>query len=133
MGRFTFATAALIGSFAVMTAPTALLAQKWDDEVPITLANPVTVGGKVLQPGNYTVKQMDIAGGDLPVVVIRGDGDTRVDADVIVTPALQNRVQPATRILYYHVGDSYYFDTIWVKGWSYGFKFKPPKGVKPSK
>jgi hypothetical protein len=102
------------------------------DRAPIGLSHPVTVGTKTLQPGNYSIEQLSIAGGDSPVLVIRGDNGMRVQTAVMIAPSVENRVQPDTRVVFYRIGHDYYLDRIWVKGWTYGYKFALPKGVKGS-
>jgi hypothetical protein len=100
------------------------------DSFEITVSNPVTIGHKTLQPGDYTVEPLNIAGGDAPVLLIRGKNDARVRLAAKVIPTVENRTQPETRVLFHHIGDRYYFDRIWVKGAAYGYKFELPKNVK---
>lgn len=102
------------------------------DRAPIGLSHRVTVGDKILQPGNYTIEQLNIAGGESPVLVIRGDNGARVETAVMIAPTVENRVQPDTRVIFYRIGRAYYLDKIWVRGWTYGYKLALPKGVKGS-
>jgi hypothetical protein len=53
-----------------------------------------------------------------------------LETSAVVSPALQNRIQPETRVVLRQVGQRYYFDKIWVKGLSYGYRFKLPKAAK---
>ena len=87
------------------------------DAFEISLSNPVTVG-------------LNIAGGEAPVLTFRGINDARVRLVAKVIPTAQNRTQPETRVLFHHIGNRYYFDRIWVKGFAYGYKFELPKNVK---
>lgn len=100
------------------------------DAFEISLSNPVTVGQQTLQPGDYTVEPLNIAGGEAPVLTFRGINDARVRLVAKVIPTAQNRTQPETRVLFHHIGNRYYFDRIWVKGFAYGYKFELPKNVK---
>jgi len=101
-----------------------------NDAFEITVSNVVTIGHKTLQPGDYTVEPLNIAGGDTPVLLFRGSNDTRVQLAVKVIPTVENRTQAETRVLFHHIGNRYYFDRIWVKGVAYGYKFELPKNVK---
>jgi hypothetical protein len=100
------------------------------DAFEITVSNPVTIGHQTLQPGDYKVEPLNIAGGEAPVLLIRGNNDTRVRLAVKVIPTVENRTQAETRVLFHHIGNRYYFDRIWVKGAAYGYKFELPKDVK---
>jgi hypothetical protein len=100
------------------------------DRFNITLSHPVIIGKKVLQPGNYSLNPLDIAGGDSPVLSIRNDNGLKLESAAMIAPSLENRVQPETRVILRQIGNRYYFDTIWVKGRAYGYRFTLPKGVK---
>ena len=75
------------------------------------------------------MEPLNIAGGDSPVLVIRGDNDTRIEVSAMTAPTYATRPQSATRVLLHHIGNKYYFDRIWVKGQNYGYAFKLPKNV----
>ncbi len=83
-----------------------------------------------LQPGTYSVEPLTLAGGDAPVLSISNYGGVKLETSAMVSPALQNRIQPETHVLLRQVGERFYFDKIWVKGLSYGYQFKLPKGAK---
>ena len=100
------------------------------DIFEVTISNTVTIGDKMLPPGDYKIEPLNIAGGDAPVLLIRGSNDSKVRVATKVIPTVENRLQPETRVLYHHIGDRYYFDRIWVKGLAYGYKFELPKNVK---
>jgi hypothetical protein len=97
------------------------------DAFEITVSNSVTIGDKTLPPGDYKVEPLNIAGGETPVLIIRGNNDARVRLAVKVIPTVENRTQTETRVLFHHIGNRYYFDRIWVKGAAYGYKFELPK------
>jgi hypothetical protein len=128
---FTPAAIVLAIGLAMLAAPNKIEAQQTpNDRFDITLSHPVTIGSKVLQPGNYSVEPLTIAGGDTPVLLISGERGLRVKTSAMVAPTVENRIQPETRVTLHHIGQRYYFDKIWVKGVAYGFHFPLPKGVK---
>lgn len=115
----------------MLAAPGKLDAQQTtNDRFDITLSHPVTIGNKVLQPGNYSVEPLTITGGDTPVLQFSGERGIQVKTAAMVAPAVENRIQPETRVTLHHIGHRYYFDKIWVKGVAYGYNFPLPKGVK---
>lgn len=103
---------------------------KSNDLFDVNLPYPVTLGKHVLQPGNYRMEPLDLAGGDAPVLVIRGDNDTKLNIAARVTPTFADNAPPETRVSLYHIGNSYYFDTISVQGLNYGFRFRLPKNMR---
>jgi hypothetical protein len=128
---FTPASIVLAIGLAMLAAPIKIEAQQTtNDRFDITLSYPVTIGSKVLQPGNYSVEPLTIAGGDTPVLLISGERGIRVKTSAMVAPTVENRIQPETRVTLHHIGQRYYFDKIWVKGVAYGYHFPLPKGVK---
>jgi hypothetical protein len=129
-GLISAAIALAIG-LAMLAAPNKIEAQQTtNDRFDITLSYPVTIGSKVLQPGNYSVEPLTITGGDTPVLLISGERGLRVKTSAMVAPTVENRIQPETRVTLYHIGQRYYIDKIWVKGVAYGYHFPLPKGVK---
>jgi hypothetical protein len=127
----TIALAASALSLAAALAVTPARAQVTTTNIfEITISNPVTIGDQTLPPGDYKVEPLNIAGGDAPVLLIRGSNDRKMRLAAKVIPTVENRTQAETRVLYHHIGDRYYFDRIWVKGAAYGYKFELPKNVK---
>ncbi len=102
------------------------------DRFDITLPHAVTVGNKVLQAGNYSVKPLNMAGGDAPVLTFRAENGMIFKTSAMVSPTAENRLQPETRVVLRRVGRRYYFDTIWVQGLAYGYRFPAPKNAKTS-
>jgi hypothetical protein len=129
--NLTFAASLLAITLAIFSVPETAKAQSYpsSDIFDVTLSHPVTINGKVLQPGNYNVEPLNIAGGDSPVLVIRGDKDTRVEVSAMTVATYATRPQTYTRVLFHHIGNNYYLDRIWVKGQYYGYKFPLPKNV----
>ncbi len=129
-----FSCVALAFAAALVAIPDAARAQaiNSNDTFQIDVPYTVTIGHKVLQPGTYTVEPLNLAGGDAPVLVIRGTDNTKTQINAKIVPTAENRVQPETRVLFHHVGGRYYFDRIWAKGAIFGYKFELPKGVRAS-
>jgi hypothetical protein len=125
---FTFGAIALAG-FATLVAPNKIEAQPMNDRVVVNLPYSVTIGDKILQPGNYTIQELDSIAGKSPVLVIYGDNGMQFETSAMTIPALENRTQPDTRVLLHHIGNDYYFDKIWIQGEDYGYEFVLPKNV----
>jgi hypothetical protein len=122
---------ALAIGLAILATPTRTKAQETpSDRFEITLSQPVTVGNKVLTPGEYSVKPLTLAGGDAPVLMISGPRGIHLQTAALITATVENRIQPETRVTLHHIGSRYYLDNIWVKGMDYGYHFPLPKGVK---
>lgn len=130
VANLTFASL-LAMSAAILSVPTTAQAQSYpsSDIFEVTLSHPTTISGKILQPGNYNMEPLNIAGGDSPVLVIRGDKDLRIDVSAMTIATSSTRPQSYTRVLFHHIGNKYYLDRIWVKGQNYGYKFPLPKDV----
>jgi hypothetical protein len=127
----SFTAIALAIGFAAFAAPARVQAQiPATDRFDITLSHPVTIGNRVLDPGIYSLNPLDIAGGDSPVLSIRGDNGLKFETAAMIARTVENRVQPETRVILRQVGQRYYFDKIWVKGQAFGYRFPLPKGVK---
>jgi hypothetical protein len=98
------------------------------DQVNVDLPYAVTVGGKVLQPGHYEIKQLSTAGS--PVVQIFTNDGMKLETSVMTIPALDNKTPDQTAVVLHHFGDDYYFDKIWIQGKNYGYEFVLPESVK---
>ena len=134
MNTVTMTLAVSVLSFtAAFLAPPANAQTKPADSFEITVLHPLTIGNQILQPGDYKVEPLSIAGGYTPVLLFRGPNDTKQQIAAKTVPTVENRLQPETRVLYHHIGDRYYFDRIWVKGVAYGYKFELPKNVKAAR
>lgn len=103
-----------------------------NDSFILDVSHPVVVGRHVLQPGRYTCERLDIAGSDLPVLTIRGDNETKSKVNIAasVFPTYTQFAPAETQASYYHIGNDYYFNRIWIRGLNYGYKFRLPKNVK---
>jgi hypothetical protein len=128
---FTFAASALVLGLASLVTLSTIQAQgpMWD-RVDVTLPYSVTIGDKTLQPGNYKIEQLENPSGGGQVLLIYGDDGMKFKTMALTIPALENRTQPHTRVILNHIGNSYYFDKIWVEGKDYGYEFPLPDNVK---
>lgn len=128
------AAVAVAMGLAILATPTKVDAQQiGTDRFDIALSHPVTIGKKVLQPGNYSIEPVNIAGGDAPALsisLVSPDYGMKFQTTAMIVLTAQTSVQPETRVLPRHVGHTYYFERIWVKGSTYGYDFPLPKDVK---
>jgi hypothetical protein len=135
IGRLTFgacvlaitATWSMAQSYTLDKVPPPMNA---NDAFVLQLPHPVVVGRRVLQPGRYTCQQLYIAGSDLPVLTIRGDDGVNVNIAATISPTFTAFAPADTQATYYHIGNNYYFNRIWVQGLNYGYKFRLPKNLR---
>src|SRR5580704_16688357 len=116
----------LLLGLATLAAPKAVQAQPMWDRVDVNLPYSVTVGNKTLQPGEYTIEQQEEPTGDSGILLIYGDHGMVFETSTLAIPAMRNYAEPDTRVTLHHVGNNYYFDTIWVQGKNYGYEFPLP-------
>jgi hypothetical protein len=100
------------------------------DKVIVDLPYSVTIGDKVLKPGNYEIRQNDSMGGGNRVLLIYGGGDNHFITSTLTIPALDNLTPRDTRVVLHRFGNDYYFDKIWIEGKNYGYEFPLPESVK---
>jgi hypothetical protein len=127
--NITFVAIAL-AVLGMLAAPNKIEAQPLNDRVEVNLPYSVTIGDKILQPGNYTIQQLDSTGGNSPVLLIYGDNGMKFETSAMTISALENRTQSDTRVILHHIGNDYYFDKIWIQGKDYGYEFVLPNNVK---
>jgi len=128
----TFATAAgLAVGLAVLSTPGSAQGPLWD-VVHVNMPYTVTIGGKTLQPGNYTIQQNRDSGGGSRVLLIYADSDqgTKFETSAMTIPTLDPDTARDTKVVLHHYGSDYYFDKIWVQGKDYGYEFPLPRSVK---
>jgi hypothetical protein len=113
---------------AVVLMSTSLMGQGMIDGVRVTLLAPVTIGDKVLSPGEYEIRRASSVNDN--VLKIFNNNKMVYQGNVITIPALANETPEDSKVLLHHVGDKYYFDTIWVHGRSLGYKFVLPEEVE---
>jgi hypothetical protein len=66
------------------------------------------------------------------VLTIRGDDETKSKINIAasVFPIFTQFAPSETQATYYHIGNNYYFNRIWIRGLNYGYKFRLPKNVR---
>jgi hypothetical protein len=126
--NFTFGAVAL-AMLGMLAAPNKIQAQPLNDRVEVNLPYSVTIGDKILQPGNYTIQELDSISKS-PVLLIYGDNGMKFETSAMTIGAVENRTQPGTRVILHHIGNDYYFDKIWIQGKDYGYEFVLPNNVK---
>src|SRR5580692_4882122 len=126
---FTFGAVAAAVGFAMLVTPNKIQAQPLNDRVEVNLPYSVTIGDKILQPGQYTIQELDSVAKS-PVLVFYGDNGMKFETSAMTISALENRTQPDTRVILHHIGNDYYFDKIWIQGKDYGYEFVLPNNVK---
>src|SRR5579872_547167 len=110
----TVAGASIIG-LATLAIPTRAQGPLYD-KVIVDLPYSVTIGNKVLQPGNYVIRQNDSPGGGSRVLLIYSNGGMHFETSTLTIPALDNRTPSSTKVVLHRFGNDYYFDKIWVQG-----------------
>lgn len=100
------------------------------DRVRVNLPYPVTVAGKVLQPGDYVIQQHeDIGGGSLTLTFFGKDG-TKLETTAVAVPIQDRRTPEETKLVIDHVGKDYVLNRIWVQGKDFGYEFPVPPSFK---
>ena len=100
------------------------------DKVIVDLPYAVTIGNKVLQPGNYVIRQNDSMGGGSRVLLIYSNGGRSFETSTMTIPALDQRTPESTKVVLHRFGNDYFFDKIWIQGKNYGYEFPLPESVK---
>jgi hypothetical protein len=107
-----------------------LRAQPLYDRVNVNLPYSVTIGNKTLQPGDYTIQQLDEPSGNSRVLLIYNDQGMKFQTSAMTIPTLDPETARHTQVILHHIGNDYYFDKIWVQGKDYGYEFPLPSNVK---
>jgi LPXTG-motif cell wall-anchored protein len=129
-----------IGTIAIAAGVLALGLATWTtpgqaqgplyDRVNVTLPYAVTVGDRVLQPGDYVIQQLRDAGGGSRVLLIYSDNGMKFETSAMTIPALDINTPEKTSVILHHFGKDYYFDKVWIQGKDYGYEFPLPDSVK---
>jgi hypothetical protein len=98
--------------------------------VNVNLPYTVTIGDKVLEPGEYVIQQLNSASGDSRVLLIYGDNGMKFETSAMTIPCLDTNTARDTRVMLHHFGNDYYFDKVWIQGKDYGYEFPLPNSVK---
>jgi hypothetical protein len=130
IGTFGIAAGILaLGLAAWLTTPAIAQGPLWD-VVTVNMPYSVTIGDKVLQPGEYRIEQMHDTGGGSRVLLIYGDNGMKFETSAMTIPCLDINTARDTKVVLHHFGNDYYFDKIWIQGKDYGYEFPLPNSVK---
>lgn len=121
----------LVALSAVATLAIPVLAQgPLYDKVIVDLPYSVTIGNKVLQPGNYVIRQNPSDGGGGRVLLIYSDRGMHFETSAMTIAALDTLTPKDTKVVLHRFGTDYFFDKIWIQGKNYGYEFPLPESVK---
>src|SRR5689334_16265042 len=117
-------------SVSAIAASAALAQGPLYDKVIVDLPYSVTIGNKVLQPGNYVIRQNPSEGGGGRVLLIYSDKGRHFETSTMTIAALDNLTPKDTKVVLHRFGNDYFFDKIWIQGKNYGYEFPLPESVK---
>lgn len=102
------------------------------DKVLVNLPYTVTVGGHVLQPGPYVIRQVDSSGaaGATRTLLIYSNDGRQFETSALTIPVADPLASDETKVVLHHFGPDYYFDKVWIQGKVYGYEFPLPDEVK---
>lgn len=113
---------------AAWLAPHALGQEMWD-VVKVNVPYSITINGKTLPPGEYTIKQQQTPG-DSPILEIYNGKGTRFDTSAMTIHTVDPNTPAKTSVSLHHIGDNYYLDKIWIAGKNYGYEIPLPNSVR---
>jgi len=115
----------VITAVAAVTFSVGLRGQGLIDGIKVTLPEPVTVGDKVLEPGEYEIRRPSSANRD--ILQIFNKDKMVYETNVLTVPTGPDDKDPKeTKVVLHHIGDAYYFDKIWMEDKNYGWEFPLP-------
>lgn len=98
--------------------------------ITVQLPERVYVQDRVLEPGEYEIRQFSTMGGPRDVVAIFRDGGLRLETVLLTLPTLKPAGSDATKVVLRRVGNDYYLDRLWIAGQEYGYEFPLPDRVR---
>jgi len=114
---------------AVVTYSVGLRGQGLIDGMKVNLPEPVTVGDKVLQPGEYEIRRPSSVNRD--ILQIFNKDKMVYETNVLTIATGPDAKDPKeTKVILHHIGDAYYFDKIWMEDKNYGWEFPLPERVR---
>ena len=128
IGNYAAAAGLALG-MALFGVPGNAQGPLWD-VVHVNMPYSVTIGDKVLQPGQYVIQQNRDAGGGSRVMLIYSNNGMKFETSAMTIPTLDPDTARDTKVVLHHYGSDYYFDKIWVQGKEYGYEFPVPSSVK---
>jgi len=116
-------------ALTIATFSVGLRGQGLIDGIKVTLPEAVTVGDKVLQPGEYEIRRPSSANRD--ILQIFNKDKVVYETNVLTVPTGPDANDPKeTKVILYHIGNAYYFDKIWMEDKNYGWEFPLPERVR---
>jgi hypothetical protein len=99
------------------------------DGIKVDLPHPVTIGDKVLEPGEYEIRRPSSANRDILQIFNK---DKMVYETNVLTVATgpDDKDPRETKVVLHHIGDAYYFDKIWMEDKNYGWEFPLPERAR---
>jgi len=114
---------------AVVTFSVGLQGQGLINGIKVTLPEPVTVGDKVLAPGEYEIRRPSTVNRD--ILQVFSNDKMVYETNVLTVPTGPDGKDPKeTKVILHHIGDAYYFDKIWMEDKNYGWEFPLPERVR---
>jgi hypothetical protein len=111
-------------------APSAL-GQGLVDGIRVTLPAPVTLGEKILDPGEYEIRRVSHHVDN--VLKIFSNDKMVYETNVIMVPTHRMEFPEDSKVVLHRIGNRYYFDKIWIQGRSFGYEFVLPDEVEALK
>lgn len=127
MLRNMLLTAAAL-TFAGGALTSTLHADEWDRQTHISINNPITIQGKVLDSGSYTLKLMD-SDSDRDVVEVFDGSNQHLITTVQAIPAYREDPTSKSVFTFYEqpAGNPPALDKWFYPGDTYGLQFRPPQ------
>jgi hypothetical protein len=114
---------------AIVAFSVGLRGQGLIDGIRVTLPEPVTVGDKVLEPGEYEIRRPSSVNRD--ILQIFSKDKMVYETNVLTVPTGPDEKDPKeTKVVLHHIGDAYYFDKIWMEDKNYGWEFPLPERAR---
>jgi hypothetical protein len=114
---------------AAVTFSVGLRGQGLTDGIKVDLPHPVTIGDKVLEPGEYEIRRPSSANRD--ILQIFNKDKMVYETNVLTVATGPDAKDPReTKVVLHHIGDAYYFDKIWMEDKNYGWEFPLPERAR---
>lgn len=123
------AAGAAVLAVGVWMTPAALRGQPLYDRLHVELPYKITLGEKVLQPGEYTIQRLPDTGNSRILLFYTNNG-MKFETSAMTIPALDQNTARDTKVILNRVGDDFYISKIWVQGKDYGYELPVPKSLK---
>src|SRR5215471_8488193 len=132
MNRKSFSTtaSAVALALAMWISPVIVQGQPLYDRIQVNLPYKITLGDKVLEPGDYTIQQLPDNGGGSRVLLFYTENGMKFETSAMTIPALDINTARDTKLVLGHIGDDYYINKIWVQGKDYGYELPMPQGLR---